>query len=111
MDALVTVLVDEVLTLRCHENGDCQEPDDRHSERSHVWSEPKSAGGCQSERSRVSSELHCCPDEKEEDDQVIGWRHDQDDVCTTPFIIVSLDLLLLGILDLVLLGLPFLRCS
>ena len=36
MDALVSVLVSEVLILRCHENGDCQEPDDRHSERSRV---------------------------------------------------------------------------
>ena len=30
MDALVTVLVDEVLILHC------QEPDDRHSERSRI---------------------------------------------------------------------------
>ena len=36
MDALVNVLVDEVLTLHCHENGDSQEPDDGHSERSRV---------------------------------------------------------------------------
>ena len=39
MNALVNVLVGEVLSLHCHENGDCQEPDDRHSERSRVWSE------------------------------------------------------------------------
>ena len=26
MDALVNVLVGEVLILHCHENGDCQEP-------------------------------------------------------------------------------------
>ena len=39
MNALVNVLVDEVLILQCHENGDCQEPDDRHPERSRVWSE------------------------------------------------------------------------
>ena len=32
----------------------------------------------QSERSRVSFELQCCQDE---DVQVIGWCHDQDDVC------------------------------
>ena len=36
MDAVVDVLVDEVLILHCHENGNCQEPDDRHSERSRV---------------------------------------------------------------------------
>ena len=38
MDALGIVLEDEyeVLILHCHENGDCQEPDDRHSERSRV---------------------------------------------------------------------------
>ena len=53
MNDLVNVLKDDVLILHCHENGDCQEPDDRHSERSHV-----------------SSELHCC---QEEDTQVIGW--------------------------------------
>ena len=39
MDALVHVLVDEVLILYCHENRDCQEPDDRHSERPHIGSE------------------------------------------------------------------------
>ena len=39
MDALENVLVGEVLALHCHENGDCQGPDDRHSERSRVWSE------------------------------------------------------------------------
>ena len=36
MDALEGVFVSEVLFLHCHENGDCQEPDDRHSERSRV---------------------------------------------------------------------------
>ena len=36
MDELEDVLEDEVLILHCHENGDCQEPDDRHSERSRV---------------------------------------------------------------------------
>ena len=46
--------------VHCRENGDCQEPDDRHSE-----------------RSRVSSELHC---RQEEDAQVLIWCHDQDDV-------------------------------
>ena len=51
MNALVNVLVDEVLIPRCHENGDCQEPDDRDPERSHVWSELlQSSGDCQSER-------------------------------------------------------------
>ena len=38
MDALVDVLEDEVLIDHSHVNGDCQEPDDRHSERSRVWS-------------------------------------------------------------------------
>ena len=33
MDASVNVLEDEVLILHYHENVDCQEPDDRHSER------------------------------------------------------------------------------
>ena len=79
MDAFVHVLVGEVLILHCHQNGDCQEPDDRHSDRSRGGSELlQSADGCQSERSCVSSELHCC---QEEDAQVIGWCHDQDDVC------------------------------
>ena len=79
MDASVNVLEDEVLILHCHENGDCQEPDDRHAERSRVWSELlQSADGYQSARSRVSSELHCC---QEEDAQVIGWCHERDDVC------------------------------
>ena len=36
MVALENVFVSEVLILHCHENGDCQEPDDRHSERSRV---------------------------------------------------------------------------
>ena len=61
MNAFVNVLVGEVLVRHCHETGDCQDPDGRQSERSHV-----------------SSELHCCQDE---DVQVIGWCHDQDDVC------------------------------
>ena len=39
MDALVNVLGSEVLILHCHENGDCQQPDDRQSERSRVRSE------------------------------------------------------------------------
>ena len=91
MDALVHVFVNEVLTPHCHENGDCQEPDDRQpersrvwsgllqsavgcqSERSRVWSELlQSAGGCQLERSRVLSELHCCQDEGEDEAQVNG---------------------------------------
>ena len=50
MDALEDVFVDEVLTVHCHENGDCQEPYDRHSERSRVVSElPQAAGDFQSE--------------------------------------------------------------
>ena len=36
MDALESVLEDEVLILHCHANGDCQKPNDRHSERSRV---------------------------------------------------------------------------
>ena len=71
MNALVNVLADEV--LHCHENGDCQEPDDLHPERSRVWSELlQSSDGCQSERSHVWSELHCCQDEDEDEVQVIG---------------------------------------
>ena len=61
MDALENVFVGEVLILHCHENGDCQEPDDRHSERSRVGSELlQSTNDFQSEHSRVSFELHCC---------------------------------------------------
>ena len=62
MSALVKVLVNEVLILHCPENGDCQEPDDRHPERSRVW-----------------SELHCCQAEDEDDAQDIGCCHEQDD--------------------------------
>ena len=36
MNALVNVLVDEVLIIHCHENGDCHEPDDGNPERSDV---------------------------------------------------------------------------
>ena len=36
MNALVNVLVDVVLILHSHKNGDCQEPDDRTPERSRV---------------------------------------------------------------------------
>ena len=88
MGALVNVLGGEVLTLHCHENGDCQEPDD-----------------CHSERSRVSSELRCC---QEEDAQIIGWCHDQDDVCPSSFF---LHFLVLELFGLVLLGLNFFGCS
>ena len=56
MDALENVFVGEVLTLHCHENGDCQELDDRHSERSCVASELLQSV----DFSRVSSERHCC---------------------------------------------------
>ena len=62
MNALVNVLVDEV--LHCYEDGDCQEPYDRHPGRSRVW-----------------SELYCCQDEDEDEVQVIGCCHDQDDGC------------------------------
>ena len=79
MDALEDAFRGEVLILQCHENGDCQEPDDRQSERSRVGSELlQSADDFQSEHSRVSSELHCCQDEGV---QVTCWYHDQDDVC------------------------------
>ena len=61
MDALENVFVGEVLILHSHESGDCQEPDDRHSERPRVGSELlQSADDFQSEHSRVSSELRCC---------------------------------------------------
>ena len=36
MDTLGDVFVSEVLILHCHENDDCQEPDDVHSERLRV---------------------------------------------------------------------------
>ena len=39
MDVLENVFVGEVLILHCHENGVCQDPDDRHSVRSRVGSE------------------------------------------------------------------------
>ena len=79
MDALENVFVSDVLILHCHEDGDCQEPNDRHSERSHVGSEVlQSADVFHSEHSHVSSELQCCQDEGL---QVIGWCRDQDAVC------------------------------
>ena len=58
MDALGNVLKGEVLMLHCHENDDCQELDDRHSDRSRVESEllqPHDVS--QSECLRVSIEL------------------------------------------------------
>ena len=57
MDALEGVREDEVLVLHCELNGDCQEPDGRHSERSRVSEVFQAAESCQLERSRVSSEL------------------------------------------------------
>ena len=82
MNALVNVLVDEVLILHCHENGHCQEPDERTPERSRVWSELlQLAGDCQSERSRVWSELRSGQAQDEDNAQVIGCCHDQDDGC------------------------------
>ena len=39
MDAFGNVHEDEVLILHCHENGDCHEPDVRHSDRSRVGPE------------------------------------------------------------------------
>ena len=57
MDALEGVREDEVLVLHCELNGYCQEPDERHSERSRVSELFQPADGCQFERSRVSSEL------------------------------------------------------
>ena len=72
VNALVCVLVNEVLAPHCHLNGDCQvfrsrassglfqSVDDCHSGRSRVSSElVQSADGCQRERSRVWPELHC----------------------------------------------------
>ena len=50
MDALVDVLVGEVLILYCHETGDC------HALR--ASSELSQSANCQSVRSRVWSELH-----------------------------------------------------
>ena len=83
MDALVNVFVGEVLILQCHENGDCHavalrasselsQSADYQSVRSRVWSELlQSAGGCQSERSRVfPSELHRYSCEPSDDSQV-----------------------------------------
>ena len=79
MDALGNVFIGEVLILHGHENGDFQELDDRHSDGSRVESELlQSDDVFQSECSRFSFELQCCQDE---DVQVIGWCHDQDDVC------------------------------
>ena len=59
-------------------NGDCQEPDERHSERSRVselfqsversrvsYEVLQSTGDCQSEHSRVLSEFHSCQAEDE----------------------------------------------
>ena len=39
MDARVNFIMDEVLNLHYHENGDCQEHDDRNSDRSRGGSE------------------------------------------------------------------------
>ena len=76
---LENVLKGEVLVLHGHEKDDCQELDDRHSDRSRVESELLQPDDVfQSECSRVSFELQCCQDE---DVQVGGWCHDQDDVC------------------------------
>ena len=74
MDALGNVF----LILHGHENGDFQELDDRHSDRSRVESELLQTDDVfQSERSRVSFELQCCQDE---DVQLRSWCHDHDDV-------------------------------
>ena len=79
MDALGNVLIGEVLILHGPENDDCQELDDRHSDRSRIESELLQPDDVfQSECMRVSFELQCCQDE---DVQVTGWCHDQDDVC------------------------------
>ena len=78
MDALGNVLV---LILHCHENGDCQEPDDRQSERSRVSELFQSADVCHSELSRVSSESH-----DRQDAQAVGRCHDQDDACIFCFL-------------------------
>ena len=79
MNAFGNVLKGEVLILHGHEKDDCQELDDRHSDRARVESELLQADDVfQSECSRVSFEHQCCQDE---DVQVGGWCHDQDDVC------------------------------
>ena len=59
MDALGNVSKGDVLILHGHVNDDCQEPDDRHSDRSRGGSEVlQSAYDFQPEHSRDSSELH-----------------------------------------------------
>ena len=45
MDALQNVFVGEVLNLQCHESGNCQEPDDRYSDRSRGGSELLQSAG------------------------------------------------------------------
>ena len=60
MDAFENVFVGEVLILHYHENGDCQEPDDRHSDRSRGGSALlQLAAVFQSDCLRVSFELQC----------------------------------------------------
>ena len=79
MDVPGNVLKSEVPIFHGHENDDCKELDDRHSDRSRVESEMLQADDVfQSECLRVSFELQCCQDE---DVQVTSWCHDQDDVC------------------------------
>ena len=60
MDAL-----EGVLALHYELNGYCQEPDERHSERSRVSELFQSASNCQAEQSRVLSEFHSCQAEDE----------------------------------------------
>ena len=63
---LESVRKDEVLVLHCELDGDCEEPDERHSERSRVSSELlQSAGDCQSEHARVLFKFHSCQTEDE----------------------------------------------
>ena len=55
MDALENVFDSELLILHYHENGDCEEPEDRHSDRSRGGSELLQTDDVfQSGRSRVS---------------------------------------------------------
>ena len=79
MDAIANVFTSEVLILNGYESGDCQDLDDRHLNRSRGGSELiQSDDVFPSESSRFSFELQCFQDE---DVQVRGWCHEQDDVC------------------------------
>ena len=76
MDTLFHVLADEVLILHCHENRDCQEPDDRHSERSRVGSELMIAN-----QNAHAFRPNSIVAKKRMPRSLVGVCHDQDDVC------------------------------